>query len=320
MKAPILPKFLSLSRDPCLGPYPPKGFLTFEQCEGEDVYYGLYWPLGKEGEDPLVCLTTTGGRYFLDPAFSSLDRFMCVYHQFEFVEPDPLKELPNSLSGRIENWEPELPEDPDERAEWKFYDVIREFPEPTLEEDAHSPIALFDAAQAEVSEGNFDSALTKLRLATEVLPEFTGAWSLLCTIHLRQRYEEEAVKAALMAMIGPLCFGGPHESVIKCFQQMRIPPALENDPILKRRADMRLSFGGNKTNDDYKIMSDCIHKYFELGQPINAIMLHQRYAALMLYETTAFQERYGFSLADFDKQQTSYFERFFHDSRITASG
>lgn len=59
-----------------LGPYPPLGFVPLWEAElGNGDYYGLYWPIGKEASEPIVC-DMSHDDWSLWPAFSSLDKFI----------------------------------------------------------------------------------------------------------------------------------------------------------------------------------------------------------------------------------------------------
>jgi tetratricopeptide (TPR) repeat protein len=56
MKAPLGLDQLSLTGDITAGPYPPSGFAPVFDAElGNGDYFGLYWPIGWENREPLVC-------------------------------------------------------------------------------------------------------------------------------------------------------------------------------------------------------------------------------------------------------------------------
>lgn len=58
------------------GPYPPAGFLPVWDAElGNGDYFGLYWPLGRENDEPIVC-DMCHDESRLWPAFSSVGRFL----------------------------------------------------------------------------------------------------------------------------------------------------------------------------------------------------------------------------------------------------
>ncbi len=59
-----------------LGPYPPLGFVPLWDAElGNGDYFGLYWPLGKENEEPVIC-DMLHDEWALKPGFSSLTKFV----------------------------------------------------------------------------------------------------------------------------------------------------------------------------------------------------------------------------------------------------
>lgn len=58
------------------GPYPPAGFLPVNDAAlGNGDYYGLYWPLGRENDEPIVCdMYHDEGR--IVPVFSGVTMFL----------------------------------------------------------------------------------------------------------------------------------------------------------------------------------------------------------------------------------------------------
>jgi tetratricopeptide (TPR) repeat protein len=77
MKIPTGIEKVSLSKsDVPLGPYPSLGFVPLWDAElGNGDYFGLYWPLGKENEEPIVC-DMLHDEWALEPRFSSLEKFI----------------------------------------------------------------------------------------------------------------------------------------------------------------------------------------------------------------------------------------------------
>jgi len=77
MKKPAnIDKLSPHSIEYALGPYPPLGFVPVSDAElGNGDYYGLYWPIGKENEYPVVCdMFHDEGSIKL--AFSSTEKFL----------------------------------------------------------------------------------------------------------------------------------------------------------------------------------------------------------------------------------------------------
>lgn len=77
MKSPVNIDQLSLhSIEYSLGPYPPLGFVPVSEAElGNGDYYGLYWPLGNENEEPVVC-DMLHDEWSLELSFSSSKKFV----------------------------------------------------------------------------------------------------------------------------------------------------------------------------------------------------------------------------------------------------
>lgn len=89
----ITPDWNSMDRVP----YPPLGFLSFgENSLGNGDCFGLYWPFGREHEEPLVA-ETLHDECGISPAFSSLDRFlMATGGSEEWVEEPTIEKDPGS--------------------------------------------------------------------------------------------------------------------------------------------------------------------------------------------------------------------------------
>lgn len=107
MKLPTQVDRISLNLDSVTRyPYPPLGFVPFEENQlGNGDYFGLYWPVGHEDEDPLVAEMQHDG-WSMCPAFSSLDAFLRVAgDRLDWVEPptleqDPASPIANFLAAR----------------------------------------------------------------------------------------------------------------------------------------------------------------------------------------------------------------------------
>lgn len=77
MKLPAGIEKVSLSTsDVPLEPYPSLGFVPLGEAElGNGDYFGLYWPLGRENAEPIVC-DMIHDEWALEPSFSSLEKFI----------------------------------------------------------------------------------------------------------------------------------------------------------------------------------------------------------------------------------------------------
>src|SRR5687768_17285823 len=76
MKKPLAADRLSLMPDGISrGPYPPSGFLAVWDADlGNGDYFGLYWPLGREQEEPMVC-DMAHDSWSMIPCFSNANTF-----------------------------------------------------------------------------------------------------------------------------------------------------------------------------------------------------------------------------------------------------
>ncbi len=242
-------------------PYPPLGFRPFRECDlGNGDEYGLYWPIGREGEEPIVAETQHDG-HAMDPAFSCLDRF--------------LQRADANGTGR-----------------WVG--------QPAHDEDPDSPAVRVERARQAAREQAPERAATELRAALLRLPEYGAASALLCNQYRRLQQTSAAIEAALQSLISPPCFGGADAKVLHWLaRQDECPPSLADDPIWEARTRLRFRFGGTKTNDDYPILLGAIKDYIARGQGMRACTLMQCYAELMWFETVSFRERYGFHAPEF---------------------
>lgn len=241
-------------------PYPPLGFIPFPEYQlGNGDQFGLYWPIGREDQEPIV-VDAHHDEHVLVPAFSSLDTFL---KKASVGSPDD--------------------------------DDLAFVEPPTLEEDPDSPLTCFEAARMGLARQEVDSALTKLERAVRILPEYGEAQASLAGQYRRLRRETEALEAALQALISPPSFGRPAIQVLRSLQKQReCPSHLQDDPIWLSRHDLRLQFGGTKINDDYLVLRRAIDVYLEQGKAVKAATLMQTYGEWMCTETVSFQERYGF--------------------------
>jgi hypothetical protein len=78
---------------------------------------------------------------------------------------------------------------------------------PGLSVDHASPVALFRAARTANGAGQAQDARLLLQQAVEIVPEYTDAQALLAAVHRRLGQNEEAMRAAVQAIISPPCFG-----------------------------------------------------------------------------------------------------------------
>jgi tetratricopeptide (TPR) repeat protein len=259
------------------GPYPPKGFVPFHEHElGTGDCFGLYWPFGRESEEPIIC-ELWHDSWEMNPVFSSLARFLD--HASDLDEDDY-------------------------------------FEEPTLAGDCRSPSALTAAAKEDAGRGRVEDAIAHLELAVAVLPEYGAAWGALAQQYRRVKRFDDALRAVLRALLSPLYFGNVNENLVRWFQRQDSQDAsLQADSLWQHRRDLCFSYGGSKENADYPILLRCVDEYERLGEGHKAILLFQRHSMLMMTETVSFQDRYGFSRDWFGQMQEEMFAQHLGSTR-----
>lgn len=91
--------------------------------------------------------------------------------------------------------------------------------------------------------------------AVEIVPQYTDAQALLAAVCRRLGQNEEAMRAAVQAIISPPCLGTRPVQLLRWLQSLaKAPEDLERDPIWRARQRLRLVFGGAQSNDDYAAM------------------------------------------------------------------
>ncbi|AWH16487.1 hypothetical protein C1922_03650 [Stenotrophomonas sp. ZAC14D2_NAIMI4_7] len=258
MRAPHLLHGLTLDSAPCAGPYPPQGFWPIaEGALGNGDQFGLYWPLGREAEPPVVCeMFHDEGRMVF--RHSSLDVFA------QWLD-----------AGGAE-------EDDDEGGAPHGHAVP----------DAESPLPLIERAQRHVQAAEPAQAVTQLQEACSRFPELQRAWAMLAGQQMRLGQHAAAQAAARAAILANWAFGIPEPGVLRI---LRAADA-GGDPVLVMAQQMGFAFGGAKTNPDYALMQACIDQCWQVGDTLAALRVSQNRCYALSSETVSFQQREGFDL------------------------
>ena len=274
MKKPInIDKLTVQDIEYVLGPYPSLGFVPITEADlGNGDYYGLYWPLGRENEEPIIC-DMLHDEWSLQLAFSSTDKFI------EYLDLNEWFRGENEVS--------------DEDFAPFYYMKARDF----------------------LSKNNIDEAINYLKLAIKSFPEDCEYWFSLSSQLRRTGNIEESVKSAVNAFVGNWVFSLPPQGVLRMLQNNTAKEILPNDPIIKRASNITMSFGGEKENNNYPLLKECIEEYFEQGESIKRLSLYQNYAYMMYSETKAFQERYNFNLKEWQNEYSRLCEEKLGDNR-----
>jgi hypothetical protein len=240
-------------------PCPPSTFLPFWEHElGNGDMLGMYWPIGRESELPLV-IEMWHDSWAMAPHFSSFDRFL------ECSEKIP--------SNRIVQT-------------------------PSLEQDSCSPMANFSAASESLNSNDVGTCVTHLEAAIATLPEYTDSLGMLAAQYRRLHNNDAAISTALRAIRCPPSFGRINPQLFHWFaRQSAADETTAKDPLWLNRQKLKFQFGGEKHHDDYIVLRDVINAYLADNRPVEAFILSQTYAEYMCGETVSFRERYDFDSA-----------------------
>lgn len=246
-------------------PYPPSTFLPFLEHElGNGDMFGMYWPIGRESELPLV-IEMWHDSWVMAPHFSSFNRFL---------------ECSTSIPPH------------------------RLIQTPSLEQDPDSPKANFAAACESLNAGDVSTCIKLLETAIATLPEYTDALSMLALQYRRLRNNDAAISTALRAIRCPPSFGRINPQLYHWFaRQSATDETTSNDPLWLTRTKLKFQFGGEKHNDDYVVLRDVINAYIADNRPVEAFTLSQTYAEYMCGETVSFRGRYDFDPTTWTKWQ-----------------
>ncbi|MTB80307.1 tetratricopeptide repeat-containing protein [Providencia stuartii] len=179
--------------------------------------------------------------------------------------------------------------------------------------------ALFLQAQKARREGRLDDAIHYCQLANEALPEVSEYWLTLASLYQQTKQPALAASAGLNSYLSNWGFGLPNDKVIYFLKLASTLPEYCSDPVVKRVAlgSLNLNFGGMKINHNYDLMKECIDEYFKKNEILSALKLSQNYAIAMYAETYTFQERYHFSITQWQNDFSELCLTYLGNSRTT---
>jgi hypothetical protein len=248
-------------------PWAPQGFHGFDELElGNGDVFGLYWPFGREDDEPIVAHT-----YHDDgavaPYWSSLDRFLAAAGDDE------------SSSA----WEPTLLLDADS-------------PEALL------ATARECLSRNEVAEGTKHLEAAVGVLPEFAAAHYQLAMQYRRTDRINDAIRS-AIHALISPVCFWPQSRQMSQLVQWLSQQTSCSDEVRGDPIWQNRGRLKFRFGGEKENDDYLVLKEAIEQYLAQAQFVKALTLMETYLELMRRETVSFQERYGFKDAEFRARQ-----------------
>ncbi len=255
MKLPESIRSVTLCVETFDAPYPPLGFHPIDELQlGNGDKFGLYWPIGREEQEPIVA-ETYHDEWSLQPKFSSLERFLAAETEDEdsHIDTPSYEEDPDSPLACLHRARSEINADNVDGAIQKLKRAVTILPEYT---EAH-----------------------------------TLLWTQHRRVGDRAAAIASAVQAIISPpCFGPR----PMQAASWLSRQSSCPPEFEDDPIWLSRARFTLRFGGIYENEQYAILRAAIDRYLERSALVRAMTLMQTYAQLMYLETKPFQERNGF--------------------------
>ncbi len=267
--------------------YPPPGFIQgitlFEVGNGDTS--GFYWPIGGENQEPILC-DIYHDEWSLQPQASSLEGLVRLKVAEGYCEPgDDNYQAAQELAAQLR---------------FTLPDADGSEPLPAglqLALDPDSPAVLKSAAQGAMKSGDLEVAAGHLRLALDLLPEYTEALILLGHLYRRQGKLPEAAQKLTEAMGAPVCFGWEREKALLSVKRLRDGdyPELASDPLWSQRQQLTFATGV-KRNDDFNIYEEAVAEYLRQGKGVLAVRLRVLVGELMWRETTSFRERYGYSM------------------------
>jgi tetratricopeptide (TPR) repeat protein len=261
--------------------YIPPGFLPLSLFElGNGDTHGFYWPIGKEGEEPLLCETYHDYGY-LEPHAASLEGLVKLKVLHGYKDPDAVPEIPRKLGFTLPPPHPDRKPSISER----------------LAADSRSPNTLLAAGIEALEAGQVNDAETYLQQAIAVLPEYTKALFYLAKVYHRLKRDLDAARGMVEVLSSPICFGlGYGKECLHWLQRLSDAdfPELTHDPMWIQRHQITLE-SGVKYNNDFHLYEEAISEYLRQGDGIRAVRLRVLVGELMWRETLAFQDRYKYS-------------------------
>lgn len=270
-------------------PYPPPGFLHWNILDiGNGDCFGYYWPIGKEDDEPIFCVTMHDSRELV-PLAASLGS--CLRRQWlsGWSDVDELRATADEYSVPIDDLPPR--ESDDDSTELDESDFPTD--EVLYSYDPESPQLCLSAAKASIGRRDLTAATQQLTRALSRLPEYAEAWALMAQV-CRQKQDLRGAAAAMMqALTAPVCFGAAdRKKLLGSLQRMNDAARPEDDdPLWSRRSELTFAEGVKEKND-FTLFEELIAAYHERGMGIRAVRLRVLAGELMGHETISFRERH----------------------------
>ena len=307
--------------------WPPLGFFPFYNIDNGDEY-GLYWPVGREDQPPLVAFTNHDVGSLI-PINSSIEGLLCSrlairnepdddedFDDEEFDDEDSLADDEEQRDPVIEFCQEWFQREAGRVAECQITrEVAATDFERLLLSDAESPFLLCATADLQVAANRLDVAEQNYRQAISQLPEYAAAHFGLASLLRRQQRAEEATVHLRAALLGPSSLAGRafwsnvalpgnsrndwlRKSLAWLQGTKQLHPSLTDDSFVRVIGQLKLQ-SGLSNNQDVDILQAVVEEYAAKGAFAEAAQVWQRIGELAAAETTSFRERYGLKPASF---------------------
>lgn len=284
----------------------PHGYLDTQMfAVGNGDSCGLYWPIGKENSEPLLC-DIYHDNSALIPQASSLEGLAKLKHYLGEADDEQLAEYLALKLGF------DLPEPHDDEDQ----DLNQ-----LLRLDPQSPLNIVSVGIVAFQHHDLQSAEDYFLQALSLLPEYTRASYYLADLYRQQLLRQlDAAKAMIAALTSPIVFLNAYRrtEVLKWLQEDKPEfTELQSDPIWLSRKKITCEMYV-KYNDDFIIYEEAVQEYLRQGKGIEAVRLRELIGELMQLETSAFRERYDYSIEKHTELLIDNLQRAGLESRIPA--
>ena len=178
----------------------------------------------------------------------------------------------------------------------------------------------FEQANLRIARGEVQDAIGYLRRACESVPDACDYWFAMSSQLQRIGEVEESGEAALRAFRSGWHFGMPSDAVLRAIRKAQGNSKFSDDPIVRRSKDLTIKYGGEKENRNYLLLRECVDEYLDRGEALKALQVYQNFAFTMVAtETTAFQQRYSFTVSAWQDEFSQLCERYLSDGRAAVT-
>ncbi len=163
-------------------------------------------------------------------------------------------------------------------------------------EDDKFTLTLLNIGNEQLRKNDPIKAIEYFEQSVKAIGELSENWFKLASQYKRTGNEIEAQKSIINSVLSNWAIEFPSQNAIRMLKSLEPVDELKNHPLIKNRHKLEFDFGGKKENTDYLIIKEIISELKGIGSVSQSLILEQNYGLMMYWETSAFQERYNFSL------------------------